>query len=406
MAPVVQRPNASVACPQAVSLSDLPLYTSRFLPPGAYQIAEVQQSECALVIFARHKQSSTQVVIKILRAYQDTRYNLATPQERQQCQLEALRQNRRLTPGVYLGLAQVEELNLEKNRLALGQVIVYPCQETLESEREYALVMHRLPAENRLDVVLQKSEKALQKPLRLLARRTAFLHLSVAPPLSQESGAGWGSNEQLRKKLLHNFQLLNLILHQSATDSDLERRLCNLQAGILAIFTHWEARGYFERRVTEQRIRHCHGDLKSPNIWVFSGKSDWKQQGLPDVLILDGADFNPSYTHIDILSDIALLVADMQARTNAPSLADRLVQSYLQLTAQCDEISRAVLNYYLVEKAIVGAAVSLVYDHLPALGHAFLQVAEQRLQSSLADVRAGSPRVVSPAAYTPVPEPQ
>jgi aminoglycoside phosphotransferase family enzyme len=348
-------------------------------------------------------------VAKILLTYTDTRYNLATQQERLECQLEALWQNRRFTPGVYLGLAQVEELNLERGELTLGHVIAEPCLETLESECEYALLMRRLPAESRLDVVLQQSKKTLPKLLRLLARRIAFLHLNVASPLSQETEAGWGSNAQVREKLLQNLQLLELIVatdHQQSTkESTLQERVSNLQEGLLAVFALWETRGYFEKRVSEQRIRRCHGDLKSPNIWISPRTSGRKRQGQFDVLILDGADFNPSYTHIDLLSDIALLVVDIQARTQVPSLADHLVQHYLQCTDQCDEISRAILNYYLVEKAMVGAAVSLAYDHLPALGHAFLHVAEQRLEP-LRQAKAGLPQVVAPAAYTPVREPQ
>jgi aminoglycoside phosphotransferase family enzyme len=366
------------------------------------------QSECALVLFVQHRQSSTQVVVKVLQAYNDTRYSLATQQERLGCQLEALWQNRRFTPGVYLGLAQIETFDLERGELTLGQVIAEPCRETLESEREYALLMRRLPAESRLDVVLEQDTKTRHKALRLLARRIAFLHLKVASPLSQETEAGWGSNAQLREKLVHNLRLLDLIVpteHQQGTkESTLQERVRSLQEGLLAVFTQWETRGYFERRVSEQRIRRCHGDLKSPNIWIAPGTSGGKQ-GQFDVLILDGADFNPSYTHIDLLSDLALLVVDIQARTQLPSLAERLTQHYLQYTDQCDETSRAVLNYYLVEKAIVGAAISLAYDHLPALGHAFLQVAEQRLEP-LRHAKAGLPQVIAPAAYTPVREPQ
>ena len=39
-----------------------------------------------------------------------------------------------------------------------------------------------------------------------------------------------------------------------------------------------------------------------------------------------------------------------------------------------------MLAYYLVEKAIVGAAISIVYDNLPDLGWAFLETAEMRLK--------------------------
>jgi aminoglycoside phosphotransferase family enzyme len=410
MASVMQtRGVSSLSAPETVSLPNLPRYVSRTLPPCTYQIEEVKESECALVIFARHMHSAMPVVIKLLQAYQDTRYSLATQQERQQCQLAALEQNRRFTPEVYLGLAQIEVLDLQQGLLTLGQVMVHPEQETLAGEHEYALVMHRLPEESRLDVMLRKSPKRLQKPLQLLATRIAALHQDVLSPLSQDEH--WGSSEQVREKLMHNFQLLDLILttprYHDAAESTLQDRLSDLREGLFAVFTLWAARGYFERRVSEQRIRCCHGDLKSPNIWVFPGKAGWRRQGWPEVLILDGADFNPSYTHIDMLSDIALLAVDIQARTNAfsPTLADRLTQSYLQLTDQCDTVSQAILRYYLVEKALVGAAVSLVYDDLPELGHAFLHVAEQRL-GPVISARPGQSQPASPAAYTPALEPQ
>jgi len=408
MASVVQPRNASVNMPQAISLSHLPQYVSRVLPPCAYQIEEVKQSECALVILARHMQSTLPVVIKLLQVYQDTRYSLATQQERLQCQLAALKQNRRFTPEVYLGLAHIEILDLQQGLVSLGQVIVDPDETLLTGKGEYALVMHRLPAETRLDVILSQSPNRLRKPLHLLATRIDTLHQDVCP-LSQE--ARWGSTEQIREKLLHNFQLLDLILrtswYQESAEGSLHQRLSDVKERLFAVFALWETRGYFESRVSEQRIKGCHGDLKSPNIWVFSEKARWRRQGWPEVLLLDGADFNPSYTHIDTLSDIALLAADIQARTNAgsPALADHLTRSYLQCTNQCDVVSRAILSYYLVEKALVGAAVSLVYDHLPELGYAFLKVAEQRL-APVTYARAGQSQPALPAAYTHALEPQ
>ena len=38
-----------------------------------------------------------------------------------------------------------------------------------------------------------------------------------------------------------------------------------------------------------------------------------------------------------------------------------------------------VLGYYLVEKAIIGAAVSILYDNMPDLGLDFLEVANIRM---------------------------
>jgi len=96
---------------------------------------------------------------------------------------------------------------------------------------------------------------------------------------------------------------------------------------------------------------------------------------------LDAADFNPAYTRIDILSDIALLAADIQTRTRLPALADLFLDTYLQCMGQQDDTAAAVLAYYLVEKAVVGAAISLVYDNLPELGLAFLETAEMRVDA-------------------------
>jgi hypothetical protein len=120
--------------------------------------------------------------------------------------------------------------------------------------------------------------------------------------------------------------------------------------------------------------------LKAQHIWIASQDHWCGQEIWNNVSILDAADFNPSYTNIDVLSDLALLIIDIQARTRSSFLADLLAQNYLQYTDQQDEVSGAVLAYYLVEKAIVGAAISIVYDNLPELGLAFLEAAELRLK--------------------------
>jgi len=96
--------------------------------------------------------------------------------------------------------------------------------------------------------------------------------------------------------------------------------------------------------------------------------------------ILDAIDFNPSYSNIDVLSDLAMLVIDVQVRMNTPWLADFMIDEYLSLTEQQDEVSRFVLSYYLIEKAFVGAAISIVYDNAPDLGWAFLEVARMRME--------------------------
>jgi len=357
--------------------------------PGYYQIDDKRQSECALILFAQHTQTTGHVVMKILHEYKDTRYNLETESKRQQCQLEALERNRVFTPEVYIGLARIQELDLCQQYILLDDTIKNPTQAMLEPEAEYALVMRQLPEERRLDHLLkEESEDTLKDYMHLLSKYVAHVHTHLVKPLEpDEDETQWGSYEQLHSKLLHNFELLDLVLTTQQNSrcrchayNQLEDRLIRLKDTLKQIFTDDIYRQYFDQRRVQQRMKHCHGDLKAPHIWIASHDGCCEQEPWENVSLLDAADFNSSYTHIDVLSDLALLVVDVQARAQWAHLADVLMENYLLYTNEQDEPSRAVLAYYLVEKAIVGTAISLVYDNLPDLGWAFLAVAEMRLQ--------------------------
>lgn len=391
MITVVQSGSVSHGTPGALSEASSSSSTSldSLSPtPGCnyYRIEDIQQSECALVLFTQHALTSECLVIKVLREYKDTRYSLETMGKRQQCQLEALRQNRVFTPEVYIGLACIDALDLDQKSICIDKIIKNPTQEMLDPGAEYALIMQQLPEDRRLDYLLKEKEDAiLRSHVLLLATYAAYMHKHLVVSVPSEDGVQCGSYKQLQKKLLHNFGLLDLVLTMSINDhgdtyNQLEDRLSRLKKTLYQIFTQSYYKHYFEQRVAESRIKHCHGDLKAPNIWIASqdhwtGQEVWKK-----VSILDAVDFNQSYMNIDVLSDLALLVVDIQTRTQSSLLADLLTENYLKYTDQQDEASRAVLAYYLVEKAIVGAAISIVYDNLPDLGWAFLETAEMRLK--------------------------
>lgn len=75
-----------------------------------------------------------------------------------------------------------------------------------------------------------------------------------------------------------------------------------------------------------------------------------------------------------------MLLIDIQARTQSFELAKLVEGYYLLLTGQQDTVSKLVLNYYLVEKAIMWAAVSIIYDNVPELGLTYLEIAEERMK--------------------------
>ncbi len=360
----------------------------------SYTIECRQESAWALILFTRHECSSRPLAIKVLREYQDTRYSLETLEKRQQYQLETLKRNRIFTPDVYLGIARVHALDLRAKTIQLGEILPDPSFSQIDPHVEYALIMQQLPDGTRLDILLVcKDNNVLNIYMRFLAVYIAHSHERLIPSLSHEEEVYWGGYKQLEKKLQHNLDLLDLILLQQGIEQEegyhrLEQRLSCLKERMRALFKHYGERGYFEQRVEDRAIKHCHGDLKTPHIWIDCPDERGQMQGFKGLSIVDAADFNPSYTHIDVLSDLAMLAIDIQTRTQSPQLADRLLQEYLESTNQKDMVSQAahaaqaVLAYYLIEKAIVGAAISLVYDGLPDLGWAFLRVAETRLDAA------------------------
>jgi len=376
-----------------------------------YEIEDTRLSECALILFARDAPESKRVVIKLLRNYADTRYNLDTLERRQHCQLEALERNKVFTPDVYQGLARadyfdlpqgtfpvseiiknpmpagISQLNLRNGYIYTNPIIEKPTEQTLDPGVEYALVMNELPQNRRLDhLLLQESKLSLQY-IRLLTRHIAHVHELLDPATFSQDGLQWGSYEQLRRKLMHNFGLLDLVLVANShcrinswseeTLTQLRETLGRLKKVLISAFMQSCYHDYFEQRAKEQRIRRCHGDLKSPNIWILPG--DRENDEKDAVKILDAIDFNPAYSNIDTLSDLAMLVIDIQTRTGSDFLADKMIKCYLSLTGQEGDVAKSVLDYYLVEKAIVGAAISIVYDDAPSLGLNLLKVAEMRL---------------------------
>lgn len=349
-----------------------------------YKVEDIRQSETAWVLFARHTVTKKTIVMKILRAYKDTRFGLETVSERQKCQLEAVYWNRVFSPGVHLGLARIYELDLIRKSVSVGDIIRQPTSEMLEATAEYALLMQRLPEEWRLDYLLDReNDLSCWNYLQPLIKYVAYMHSHLAVPLTNsEDGVLWGSFEQLQEKLIQNLAFLDMALKTNKNSIYRPYRtwLCSLKETLPGLLRQSLYPQYFEQRVAQGCIKRCHGDLKTSHIWIVPYNHPYHGKDRENVWLLDAIDFNPIFSNIDILSDLALLVTDICVRMKSFSLAHNMIKEYLRLTKQQDEVSRAVLTYYLTEKALISAAVSIVDDNLPGLSLEFLQTAKMYMR--------------------------
>ncbi len=154
-----------------------------------YRIEHMEQSDVSLLLFAQHIVTKQYIVMKLLRAYKDMRYSLETPAERQRCQLEALQRNRKFTSEVYIGLAEIGELDIFQGNMCIGKIIRQPTLDGLERDAEYGLLMHRLPDDRRLDSILKEEDDvSLRYYLQLLIKRVIHMHAKLPAPLVPADG--------------------------------------------------------------------------------------------------------------------------------------------------------------------------------------------------------------------------
>ncbi|GAC1665798.1 MAG: hypothetical protein NVS9B9_26800 [Ktedonobacteraceae bacterium] len=344
-------------------------------------ITDWHTSPSALLFLVTHAAKRQQLVVKMLRPYKDTRYSLKTPNERQQCLLEALKRNRVFTPELYVGLAPLYHLDLPQRTISIGEIMEHPTKESLDADTEYVLLMKPQDCDYRLDCLLAKGE---YNSLHPLVEYIADIHNQKVFCVSSAESTRWGSYDHLKHKLEHNLELLDFLVcrcNESAWDDreELAERVSRVKETSEEFAKQNCFQQYFPMRTANGYIRHCHGDIKSPHIWIASDGSSGEQAWAFN--ILDAIDFNPMYNHIDILSDFGMLIADVQARTQSPSLVNEMIDCYLRETNQDNEVTRGVLDFYVLDKAIVGTGISILYDNEPQLGRAFLNVAEHRLQS-------------------------
>ena len=233
--------------------------------------------------------------------------------------------NRRLAPGLYLG---VEPIFLHP----------HPRPESPPGEGysfrppgrvvEYAVAMRLLPRDRLLTTLLSR-RTASAADLRRVARRIAAFHAGAAPAAPR-----WRGIEVLAEHLRENFRQTVPFLGKTVSGGDyllvwdynrdfLERR-----------------RSLLEKRAREGRIRNGHGDLHAEHIVLRRGS----------VAIYDCIEFSDRLRQCDVAADIAFLYMDL-LHHGRPDLAAALMNEYLRRTGDWEV--RLLVPFYACYRAVV-----------------------------------------------------
>ncbi len=238
---------------------------------------------------------------------------------------EELRLNARLAPGIYLDVVPIYGTEADPSLQAGGDVI------------EYAVKMRQFPQEAQLDRALARGDLQFNK-IDAIARMVATFHASIAVA---GRDMAYGDPEQVLQPVLENFAQIRERIEGRA---DLEI-LDELQSWSESMYS--SLKPVLLQRKADGYIRECHGDMHLRNLAWYQGQP----------LAFDCLEFNPNLRWIDVISEVAFLVMDLQDRQQA-QLAQRFLNAYLQHTG--DYAGIAVLRFYLVYRAMVRAKVDAI----------------------------------------------
>lgn len=200
---------------------------------------------------------------------------------------------------------------------------------------EYAVKMRQFPQQE-IAATRLLDEKLTSAAVEQLGCRIAEFHdtIECAPPTSPR-----GKAERILADATGNFTMLS----EPFRYDQRHELLGKLEQWTLDQFE--KLRPDFSRRITDGKVRRCHGDLHLKNIVQWDGR----------LMPFDGIEFNEDFQWIDVLSEIAFPVMDFVARGRT-DLAWRMLNAYLEPTG--DYAGLPVLRFYLVYRAMVRAKVT------------------------------------------------
>jgi aminoglycoside phosphotransferase family enzyme/predicted kinase len=230
--------------------------------------------------------------------------------------------NKRLSPDTYLGVVPITRKDGGYALGGDGKIV------------EYAVKMKILPFDRMLDALL-KENSVTDDMMPRVAKKMADFH----------SRADTGG-------VIDDFGKIELINHNNEENLSqmapyIGRTLTGLEHRKIADFTRGfikENSALLEKRIKENHIRDCHGDLHAAHICFEDG-----------LIIYDCIEFNDRFRYSDVASEVAFLAMDLDHNGRA-DLARSFVNSYIEYSGDTD--IKKLLDFYKCYRACVRGKVA------------------------------------------------
>lgn len=230
--------------------------------------------------------------------------------------------NRRLCGDMYLEVVPINKSNSIRIK-GEGETV------------EYAVKMRRIPQEMMLSRLLEKG-KVDKKLVDEIARIVAEFH---SRPDTKGRISGFQRDPIVETNWAENFVQTVEFVENTISKGEfdfIKKRIedfVKLNASV------------FRRRMAEGRVRECHGDIHSGNIFVADR-----------IYIFDAVEFNDRMSYSDVTADIGFLAMDLDFKGRT-DLSDHLVERYIEYSGD-QEVSKLLPFYKCYRAYVRGKVVS------------------------------------------------
>jgi aminoglycoside phosphotransferase family enzyme/predicted kinase len=233
---------------------------------------------------------------------------------------EEVRLNRRLTNGIYEGVVAITKTDG-------GLILDGPGNPV-----EYAVKMKRLPERHTMGRMLQRD--ALHgADWNRLARKLVCFYRNATPH------RGLGGWDTVWVNCQENFRQMKPFVGGLISPPHFDF----IRAATHGFLQH--RRALFEKRLSNRRVRECHGDLRAEHIY-------FTPEGIQ---ILDCIEFNARMRYNDVASDIAFLCMDLDYR-GALHASQQVLTAFATGSGDLEMFS--LMDFYLCYRACVRLKVT------------------------------------------------
>ncbi len=275
---------------------------------------ELKQTHISYVFLTR------KFVYKIKKAVNFGFLDFSTLEKRRFFCEKELELNKRLCGDMYLEVVPITKTDIIKIG-GKGRVI------------EYAIKMRRIPEETIMTRLLEE-EKIDKKIIKKIAKIISEFHENAK---TNDRISEFGSLLLIEKNWKENFEQTEEFINTTETSEIFQL----IHEKVYSFMK--KNKPLFANRIIENRIRECHGDIHSGNIFIAD-----------KIYIFDAIEFNERFRYCDVASEIAFLAMDLDFKKRT-DLSSFFVDKYVQFSD--DKKLKHVLNFYKCYRAYVRGKV-------------------------------------------------